>query len=56
MQTLDVHALRRKLVVMGYALLEVRGGDIIRSVYYDSLVAGSEADPLTLEQVAAFAA
>lgn len=52
----DVSALRLRLCDMGYKLLSVPGGYIIRSVYYDSLIAGSEAEPLSLEQVAAFAA
>ena len=56
MAGLDVSALRLRLCIMGYKLLSVPGGYIIRSVYYDSLIAGSEAEPLTLEMVAAFAA
>ena len=55
MAGLDVGALRRRLTVMGYKLTEVDGGFVITSLYYDSLVAGSAAEPLTLAQVAAFA-
>ena len=55
MTGLDVSALRLRLCIMGYKLLSVPGGYIIQSVYYDSLVAGSETEPLSLAQVAAFA-
>ncbi len=56
MPGLDIGALRRRLTVMGYKLFEVPGGFVIQSLYYDTLVAGSAAEPLTLAQVAAFAA
>lgn len=56
MAGIDIGALRRKLVVMGYSLHEINGGFVIRSMFFDTLVAGSEAEPLTLEMVAAFAA
>jgi len=56
MPGLDIGALRRRLCVMGYKLLSVPGGFVIQSLYYDTLVAGSEAEPLSLAQVAAFAA
>lgn len=56
MTGLDVSALRLRLSVMGFKLTEVDGGYVITSLYYDSLVAGSEAEPLSLEMVAAFAA
>ena len=56
MAGIDIGALPRRLCIMGYKLTEVDGGFVITSLYYDTLVAGSEAEPLSLEMVAAFAA
>ena len=52
----EIQILRRKLLLMGFCLFEVGGGFLIRSMYYDSLKAGTEAQPLSLSEVARFAA
>ena len=52
----DIDDIRRRLSMMGYALFEVPGGYVIKSLYYKSLTAGTEAEPLTLAQVRQFAA
>lgn len=52
----DLDVLRRRLTLMGFALFEVPGGYVIKSLYYRTLTAGTEAEPLTLAQVRQFAA
>ena len=52
----DLETIRRRLSMMGFALFEVRDGYIIKSLYYRTLTAGTETEPLTLEQVRRFAA
>lgn len=55
--TEEVQILRRKLLLIGFALFEVgNGGYMIKSLYYATLQAGSEAEPLSLSEVARFAA
>lgn len=52
----EIEEIRRRLLLLGFGLLEVPGGFMIRSLYYGSLKAGSEAQPLSLEEVRRFAA
>ncbi len=52
----DIQILRRRLLLMGFALLTVRDGYVIQHTAYKSLKAGSEAEPLSLSEVARFAA
>ena len=52
----EIQDLRRRLLLMGFRLIEVPGGFMIRSLYYESLKAGSETQPLSLSQVKRFAA
>ena len=54
--TTEIQILRRRLLLLGFRLIDVPGGFMIRSLYYESLKAGSEAEPLSLSQVKRFAA
>ena len=52
----DIQILRRRLLLMGFALFKVRDGYVIQHTAYESLKAGSEAQPLDIAAVRRFAA
>ncbi len=52
----EIQILRRRLLLLGFALFKVRDGYVIQHTAYKSLQAGSEAQPLSLSQVKRFAA
>ena len=52
----EIEAIRRRLLMLGFGLLEVPGGYVVTSLYYENLSAGSVAEPLSLEEVRRFAA
>ena len=52
---MDINTLRRRLTVMGFTLVTLADGHyMIRHTALDFIVAGSEVEPLSLAQVAAF--
>lgn len=52
----DLDEIRRRLLSLGFGLSEVPGGFVIWSLCYDTLKAGTEAEPLTLSEVRRFVA
>lgn len=55
MQT-EIEEIMRRLLLLAFGLSEVPGGFLIFHLCYESLRAGTEAEPLSLAEVRRFAA
>lgn len=52
----EIDEIRRRLLLLGFALFEVGDGYVIKSLYLENISAGTEAEPLSLAEVRRLAA